>query len=61
MMFYSVGFLIVLSYIIVFFVLLYIFKIKWEEKFYIVFFLYYLRVKLRNLLLFLFNRIFCEG
>lgn len=39
MMFYSVGFLIVLSYIIFFFVLLYIFKIKWEEKFYIVFFI----------------------
>lgn len=63
MTFYSVGFLIVLSQIILSLALSYILKIKWEEKPYTVFyfFLHYLRAKPRNLSSLLFNRTPCEG
>lgn len=62
MTFYSVGFLIVLSQIILSLALSYILKIKWEEKPYTVFFFFtYLRAKPRNLSSLLFNRTPCEG
>lgn len=61
MTFYSVGFLIVLSQIILSLALSYILKIKWEEKPYTAFFLHYLRAKPRNLSSLLFNRTPCEG